>query len=146
MLKNRENGLLNLARIMNTAQNILLVEDDELDIEFIRRLFVKHGVKNTIYLASDGVEALDILRGENNKTKIQRPYIVLVDINMPRMNGLELLKEIRNDDNLKYDSVFILTTSNYEVDLKTAYSLNVTGYYLKKDILMLVNSLGETRH
>jgi CheY-like chemotaxis protein len=131
---------------MHTTPNILLVEDDELDIEYIRRLFLKHGVKNTIYFASDGFEALDILRGENNRTKIKQPYIVLVDINMPKMNGLELLKEIRNDNNLKYDSVFMLTTSDYSADLKTAYSLNVSGYYLKKDILKLVNSLGETRH
>lgn len=122
--------------------NILVVEDDEIDAEALRRLLNKNNIKNPVYYATNGLEALDIMRGENNRDKVQKPYIVLLDINMPLMNGLELLKEVRNDVNLKDNIVFILTTSPREEDKHLSYQLNVAGYFLKQDIKALVNLLG----
>ena len=117
---------------------VLLVEDDELDVEAIRRLFKKHNIDNPLYRASSGVDALEILRGENRE-KLSPPYILLVDINMPTMNGLEFLKEVRNDKDLKESIAFVLTTSARDSDLASAYELNVAGYFLKDDMNQLVN-------
>ncbi len=114
--------------------NILLVEDDEIDAEGVRRAFKKHKIANPIYHAQDGVEALEILRGENGKEKIPEPKLLLVDINMPRMNGIELLQEIRKDDKLNKCIAFILTTSKSEEDKYKAYDLNVAGYLIKSNV------------
>ena len=122
--------------------NILVVEDDEIDAEALSRLLKKNHIKNPVYYATNGLEALDIMRGENNRDKVQKPYIVLLDINMPLMNGLELLREVRNDVNLKDNIVFILTTSPREEDKHLSYQLNVAGYFLKQDIKTLINLLG----
>lgn len=126
---------------MREVVNILVVEDDEIDVESLKRLFNKRDIKNPVYYAKNGVEALEIMRGENNHAKVPRPYIVLLDINMPMMNGIEFLKEIRSDENLKDTVVFVLTTSPRDEDKATTYKLNVAGYFLKKDIKELVNLL-----
>lgn len=126
---------------MREVVNILIVEDDEIDVESLKRLFDKKGIKNPIYRAANGVEALEIMRGENNRAKVPKPYVVLLDINMPLMNGIELLKELRNDENLKDSVVFILTTSPRDEDKSLSYQLNVAGYFLKQDIKELVNLL-----
>ncbi len=126
---------------MREVVNILIVEDDEIDVESLKRLFDKKDIKNPIYRASNGVEALEIMRGENNRDKVPKPYVVLLDINMPLMNGIELLKELRNDENLKDSVVFILTTSPRDEDKSISYQLNVAGYFLKQDIKELVNLL-----
>jgi CheY-like chemotaxis protein len=116
----------------DTVINILLVEDDEVDIMNIQRAFKKNKITNPLYIANNGLEALDLLRGRNGVTKITPiPKIVLLDINMPKMGGIEFLKEIRKDDELKSLSVFIMTTSNEESDKIAAYDLNVAGYILK---------------
>ncbi len=112
--------------------SILLVEDDEIDRMIVQRAFKKNNILNPLHLASDGQEALDMLRGEGGKEKLTPlPKIMLLDINMPRMNGLELLEEIRKDEELKMISVFILTTSADDQDRLRAYKNNVAGYILK---------------
>ena len=126
---------------MREVVNILVVEDDEIDVESLKRLFAKKEIKNPVYYAANGMEALAVMRGENNQTKVPKPFIVLLDINMPMMNGIEMLKELRSDDALKDTVVFILTTSPRDEDKATTYKLNVAGYFLKRDIKELVNLL-----
>ncbi len=118
--------------IEDKSVSILLVEDDEIDRMIVQRAFKKNNVANPLYLAHDGQEALDMLKGTNGKTKLfPLPKIMLLDINMPRMSGLELLKEIRQDEELKLISVFVLTTSADDKDRMEAYKNNVAGYILK---------------
>ena len=110
---------------------ILLVEDDEVDIQGIRRALRKHKVANPMIVAHDGVEALKLLRDANHDEF--RPYLILLDINMPRMNGIEFLREVRSDPLLKDSIVFVLTTSRADEDRFEAYHLNVAGYIVKAD-------------
>lgn len=108
--------------------NILLVEDDEVDVLNVRRAFQKNNIANPLFVASNGVDALEQLRG--NRIPRER-RIVLLDLNMPRMNGIEFLRELRQDPELKLTPVVVLTTSNDERDRIEAYNLNVAGYLLK---------------
>jgi len=110
--------------------NILLVEDDEVDVMNVKRAFKKNHIENPLFIAHDGVEALEMLLGIGGRS-IPLPRIILLDINMPRMGGLEFLENIRKNDLLKNISVFIMTTSNEENDKLKAYNLNVAGYILK---------------
>jgi len=114
------------------AVNILLVEDDMVDVMNVKRAFKKNNINNALYVAENGVEALEMLHGENGKTKINPPpKIILLDLNMPKMGGIEFLKKIRTDEKLKNVSVFVMTTSNEDNDKVEAYRLNVAGYILK---------------
>lgn len=108
--------------------NILLVEDDEVDVRALRWAFDKLKIANPLTVASDGVEALEIL------PTLPRPYLIITDINMPRMNGIELLRRIRSSEEHRDSIVFVLTTSNDEQDKIDAYNLNVAGYMLKSDM------------
>lgn len=123
--------------------SILLVEDDDGDARAVQRAFQKAKIANLIVRAVDGVEALDILRGSNGKKQLPSPNLLLVDINMPRMNGIQLLKAIREDQGLRQTVSFVLTTSKRDEDKMAAYELNVAGYILKatagQDFLNLVN-------
>jgi CheY-like chemotaxis protein len=107
---------------------ILLVEDDEVDVKALRWAFDKLKIANPLVIARDGVDALEKLRD------LPRPYLVISDINMPRMNGIELLRRIRESDDHRDSIVFMLTTSNDEQDKIDAYDLNVAGYMLKSDM------------
>ena len=112
--------------------NILLVEDDEVDVMNVQRAFKKNNILNPLTIAHNGVEALDKLRGTNGADKINPiPHIILLDINMPKMNGLEFLKELRADPVLHAISVFVMTTSNDDKDRFEAYNYNVAGYVIK---------------
>jgi CheY-like chemotaxis protein len=112
--------------------NILLVEDDQVDIMNVQRAFSKNNIANPLVVAHNGQEALDMLRGENGQKKISpTPRIVLLDLNMPKMNGIEFLKAIRSDFELKSLSVFVMTTSGDEKDKIDAYNYNVAGYIIK---------------
>ncbi|WP_458649127.1 response regulator [Sivoneniella epilithica] len=113
--------------------NILLVEDDEVDVMNVQRAFKRNNITNPLYIASNGLEALAMLRGEN-QTHPVLPLVrrlVLLDLNMPRMGGLEFLQELRADDQLRSTPVVVLTTSNQDLDRIDAYNLNVAGYILK---------------
>lgn len=112
--------------------NILVVDDDEIDRELILRSFSKAKIANPVTIACNGVEALDILRGTGGKTKLQRPYLIILDWRMPRMNGAEFLTEVRSDPALKNSVVFVLTTSAADVDIAEAYEHSVNGYIVKK--------------
>lgn len=116
------------------ALEILLVEDDEVDIMNVKRAFKKNNISNNIHIARNGLEALAMLRGKPSEgiEKLNpMPKVVLLDLNMPKMGGLEFLQEIRNDADLKKLSVFVMTTSDEESDKIAAYNLNVAGYILK---------------
>jgi CheY-like chemotaxis protein len=112
----------------NRLLNILLVEDDEVDVMNVRRAFQKNHIANPLFVATNGVEALEQLRGG----QIPRDRrLVLLDLNMPQMNGIEFLRELRRDPDLRVTPVVVLTTSNDERDRIEAYDLNVAGYLLK---------------
>lgn len=108
--------------------NILLVDDDDVDVMNVRRAFKRANIANPIYVASNGIEALEALR--NDRIPAGR-RLVLLDLNMPKMNGIEFLRELRKDPDLKHISVVVLTTSNEDRDRVEAYELNVAGYLLK---------------
>ena len=110
------------------ALNLLLVDDDDIDVMNVRRAFGKARLTNPLYVAGDGVEALRMLR-DGSVPAARR--LVLLDINMPRMNGIEFLRELRADPALRSTSVVVLTTSSADEDKMNAYELNVAGYLLK---------------
>lgn len=122
---------------------ILLLEDDDGDAKAISRAFKKAKIANPIIRAVDGIDGLEFLKGENGKEKLEPPYVLLVDINMPRMDGLEFIEHLRQDEQLKQSVVFILSTSKNEEDKHKAYELNVAGYIYKEtagsDFLNLVD-------
>ena len=110
------------------ALNILLVDDDEVDVMTVKRAFSKANIANKLFVATDGIEALGMLRSDG--VPLQR-RLVLLDLNMPRMSGIEVLREIRADPALQALTVIVLTTSNEDRDRVEAYRLNVAGYLLK---------------
>ena len=112
---------------------ILIIDDDEVSIMALKRAIKKLKIANPIRVATDGLEGLEILRGEGEKTAIAPPYIVLLDINMPRMNGHEFLEEVRNDKNLQRSLIFVLTTSDAPEDVTRAYDQNIAGYVVKEN-------------
>jgi CheY-like chemotaxis protein len=114
--------------------HILLAEDDLIDEKAFLRAIEKLRITNPVTVARDGVEAWEILKGTNGRQPLPRPNLVVLDINMPRMNGLELLERIRDDADLHDSIVFMLTTSNDDEDKIEAFDLNVAGYMLKSDV------------
>ena len=111
--------------------NILLVEDDEVDVMAVRLALKELKIANPVFRAADGIDALEMLRGTNGKTRMPRPYVILLDLNMPRMGGLEFLDELRADPDLQRSVVFVMTTSTAEEDRFRAYNKNISGYVLK---------------
>ena len=108
--------------------NILLVEDDELDVMNVQRAFKKNNVVNPLYTAGNGLEALELLRGDTIPSDRR---LILLDLNMPKMGGIEFLKALRADPQLHATTVVVLTTSDEERDKVKAYDLNVAGYIVK---------------
>jgi CheY-like chemotaxis protein len=108
--------------------NVLLVEDDEVDVMNVQRAFKKNNMTNPLFVASNGIEALEQLRSgaipPHNR-------LILLDLNMPKMNGIEFLRALRADPELAPTSVVVLTTSNADRDKVEAYKLNVAGYLVK---------------
>lgn len=115
---------------MTTAKplHILLVEDDQIDQMNVKRAFERNKIMNPLYIAENGLEALEMLR--DGRVPDER-RLILLDLNMPKMNGIEFLKSLRADPDLGHTPVVVLTTSNDEEDKVNAYDLNVAGYLLK---------------
>lgn len=111
--------------------NILLVEDNDVDVLLFERAFRNAGSSSNMVRAKDGVEALDILNQRDSDRKIQDPYVILLDINMPRMNGHEFLKELRASERLSAARVVVVTTSNDPKDIELAYDRHASGYVVK---------------
>ena len=119
-----------MKRKNNTLVNILLIEDDDIDAKGLLRAFQKRQILNPVTRATNGSDGLQLLRSN----KISRPLIVLLDLNMPGMNGFEFLNELRDDEQLHETVVFVLTISRSEADLLAAYEHNVAGYIVKTSL------------
>jgi len=108
--------------------NILLVEDDEVDVMNVKRAFEKAHITNPLFVANNGLEALEKLRSRDIPSYRR---LILLDLNMPKMNGIEFLRELRKDPELCSLPVVVLTTSRMDQDRIESYQLNVAGYLLK---------------
>lgn len=108
--------------------NLVLIEDDDIDVMNVRRALERAHVTNPLFVAHNGLEGLELLRSD----KVPRDRrLVLLDLNMPKMNGIEFLREVRKDPSLRPTPVVVLTTSDDDRDKVQAYDLNVAGYLLK---------------
>ncbi|WP_395338173.1 response regulator [Ningiella sp. W23] len=121
---------------------LLVVDDDDVDFKLLQHEFKKRKIINTIVRAKDGIDALEKIESG----VIEKPFIVLLDLNMPRMNGLEFLSELRSREEYKSTVVFILSTSSDVNDIRGSYEKHAAGYFLKDDanesIERLVDVLG----
>jgi CheY-like chemotaxis protein len=108
--------------------NLVLIEDDDIDVMNVRRALERAHVTNPLFVAHNGLEGLELLRSD--KVPGDR-RLVLLDLNMPKMNGIEFLRELRKDPALRPTPVVVLTTSDDDRDKVQAYDLNVAGYLLK---------------
>ena len=112
---------------MKSKKPILLLEDDAVDVMTVKRAIKDINIINKLYVASNGEEGLEILRDENK----EKPCIIFLDINMPKMNGIEFLKELRTDETLRHTPVVMMTTSKEEQDKLETFRLGISGYILK---------------
>ena len=112
---------------MHNSKPILLVEDDQVDTMTVSRALGDLKVTNPLIHKVDGKEALEYLQADGD----HKPCIILLDLNMPRMNGLEFLKAVKADENLKKIPVIVLTTSNAEQDILESFNCCVAGYIVK---------------
>jgi CheY-like chemotaxis protein len=113
------------------ALSLLLVEDDDVAAEAVMRGLQKHAADCAVIPAEDGSAALQILRCKHAERRITKPYLVLLDLNMPGMNGFEFLRELRADTVLRGTIVFVLTTSDAQADRTRAYEAMIAGYMVK---------------
>ena len=111
--------------------DVLLVEDDPGDVLMTREAFEHHKLRNKLHVVADGVEALQFLRREGEHADAPRPGLVLLDLNLPRMDGREVLAEIKSDESLRSIPVVVLTTSEAEEDILRSYSLHANAYITK---------------
>ncbi|HNZ43006.1 MAG TPA: response regulator [Bacteroidales bacterium] len=123
--------------------DILLVEDNPLDAELTIRTLKKHHIANNVFTVTDGVQALDYLfhRGSYSARENGDPRVIFLDIKLPKVNGLEILKQIKADNNLNHIPVVMLTSSAEDPDIKTAYNLGANSYVVKP---VDINSFTET--
>jgi CheY-like chemotaxis protein len=111
--------------------SVLLVEDDPGDVMLIREAFADHKVGNVLSTVSDGVEAMQFIRGEGEHAGRERPDLVLLDLNLPRKSGAEVLAEIKSDPELSTIPVIVLTTSEAEEDVLRSYEMHANAYITK---------------
>ena len=122
---------------MQSSKNVtfLLVEDDDVDVMCMKRAFKELKIANPMVVTRNGLEGLAALRGEDGFEKIQKPFIILLDLNMPKMNGIEFLDAIREDPEFTTAVVFVLTTSKHDRDRVSAYERHVAGYVVKANAM-----------
>ena len=113
---------------MKSSRPIFLVEDDAVDQMLLQRALSTLRIKNRLDVASNGEEALELLGRSKSE---DRPCLILIDLNMPRMNGFEFLKALRQDESLAMIPVIVLTTSKEQKDVKESYRLGAAGYMAK---------------
>lgn len=118
----------------DSALSILVIDDDDVATEAVQRSLRKHNIYYPVYTACDGMEGLEVLRGCHPTVSMPKPYLVLLDLNMPRMNGFEFLEALRGDALLTETVVFVLTTSNNDADRTKAYNEHVAGYMVKSAV------------
>lgn len=111
--------------------DILLIEDNEGDLELAKEAFESADLKNTIHVATDGQEALDFLYKRNAFEGAPTPHIILLDLNLPRVNGRDVLQRIKEDETLRRIPVIVLTSSQSDKDLLDCYSLQANCYIVK---------------
>ena len=130
-------------RIIGKPVEILIVEDNKGDVGLIEEVFEEAKIKNNLHVAEDGEEAILYLRGEGKFSGSPRPDIVLLDLNLPKKDGREVLREIKEDINLKNIPVIILTSSSAENDITRAYELHANAYVTKPlDFNQFINVVG----
>ncbi len=113
------------------AVEILLVEDNPGDVRLTQEALNEGRISNKLHVASDGFEAMEFLTKSGNFKNATTPDLVLLDLNLPKMNGFEVLEKIKSDEQLKLIPVIILTTSQSEQDILTSYSMHVNCYVSK---------------
>lgn len=118
-------------KILAKPVEILLVEDNEGDVGLIEEVLEETKIRNILHIAKDGAEAMLFLRGEGVFSGSPRPDIILLDLNLPKMDGREVLEEVKEDSNLKSIPIVILTTSGAEKDIHRAYELHANAYITK---------------
>jgi CheY-like chemotaxis protein len=111
--------------------SVLLVDDDPGDVLLVREAFEDHKVGNLLSVVSDGVEAMEYVRNEGSYSQAVRPDLILLDLNLPRKSGIEVLEEIKGDPALSTIPVVVLTTSEAEEDIVRAYKLHANAYITK---------------
>jgi CheY-like chemotaxis protein len=111
--------------------SVLLVDDDPGDVLLVREAFEDHKVGNLLSVVSDGVEAMEYVRGQGSYGQAVRPDLILLDLNLPRKSGIEVLEEIKTDASLSTIPVVVLTTSEAEEDIVRAYKLHANAYITK---------------
>jgi CheY-like chemotaxis protein len=111
--------------------HVLLVEDDPGDVLMTQEAFEHHRIRNPLHVVTDGATALRFLRRESEHTDAPRPGLILLDLNLPLMNGREVLAEIKSDDRLRSIPVVVLTTSQAEEDIVRSYNLHANAYVTK---------------
>lgn len=119
---------------LNPTFSILIVDDDDVATEFVLRSLRKNHVPGKWITASSGEEALAILRGQHGEKQVLWPCIILLDLNMPQMDGFGFLKILREDPALRHTVVFVLTTSSRDIDRGRAYEEHIAGYMVKSTI------------
>jgi len=112
----------------------LIIDDDQVSVMAIKRALKKLKILNPIVEATDGQYALDILRKDAQENNGLPPYLVTLDLNMPRMDGFEFLEEVRRDPTLHRAVIFVLSTSDTPNDIAAAYDKNIAGYIVKDDL------------
>lgn len=118
--------------MLNADDTILLIEDDRVDIMTVQRALQKNEVQNPLHIARTALDALSMLRGEDGFDKISPPpALILLDLNLPKMSGIEFLHELRNDAELKDLSIIVLTSSNEMKDRSAAFKYDVDDYIVK---------------
>ena len=120
--------------VATTPVKFMIVDDDAVSVMAIKRAIKKLKIVNPVVVAKDGQEALDMLRGDCDNERLLPPYLITLDLNMPRMDGFEFLEEVRRDKDLHRAIIFVLSTSDTPKDIASAYDSNIAGYIVKDDL------------